>query len=85
MPALLAVGCEGVWGLTGLAGLLVVLQYGPSGAQHADLTLTLTLGPYPLALTLTLTLPLFLPLTRPQRPTDRGQLGRLRPDPTLGE
>ena len=31
MPALLAVGCEGVWGLTGLAGLLVVLQYGPSG------------------------------------------------------
>lgn len=31
MPALLAVGCEGVWGLTGLAALLLVLQYGPSG------------------------------------------------------
>jgi len=33
MPALLAVGCEGVWGLTGLAALLVVLQYVPSGAS----------------------------------------------------
>jgi len=27
MPALLAVGCEGVWGLVGLAGLLLVLQH----------------------------------------------------------